>query len=806
MSGVIHDLRYAFRLLKKSKGFTLAAVLTLALGIGANTAVFSIVRGALLRPLPYRDPNRLVDILDQSLRDKRQNRLFAIYRDFREYKQHARSFDELAAATWAVKPDILSGRGAARGVTAFPVSDSFFDLLGAQPALGRTFTAADTTRGCSVVLSNAFWTSEFNADPLIAGRTIDLDHQSCVVLGVMPKNFAFYPAAAQLWKLITPAWPDVDNLPVVSFGRLKPDVTIAQAQAEMAALHAGARATNHERDLGPSVNNLQEQFTWLAGRNLRSTLWILLGAVALVLTIACVNVATLLLGRSLARGRELAVRAALGGGRARLFRQLITEGALLAVLGGAAGVWLASGAVRYFRSVNPVELPVGAEVSIDLPVLTFALAVSVLTALLAGLAPAWSASRADLNEALKTGGRGTIAGGRQTLSRAFVMAEIALSVVLLAGAGLLMESVLRMASTNLGFVPERLLTAGLTLPEDRYREPAARMRFYDELPRRITRLPGVAAAAVSSILPPAAGGMTGIAIFGQALGAESARLDVAQQSIGPAYFDVMGTRLIRGRSFDARDRKDSESVAIIDETLAREYFANEDPIGRRIRAGDERQPWLTIVGVAVTEMRTTVYEEMKWAAMPTVFRPLAQSAPLSARLVIRAAGEDLPLGPAVQGAVAALDSGVPVGKPEWMRESLAAPLAYPRFRAIVLGGFAAFALLLAAIGLHGVLAQLVSQRAPEIGVRIALGARPAEVVRFVARQGGAPVLAGMAAGVAASLVLGRYLSGMLYSLRPYDPLTLAAVCAALLTAAALATALPARRAARTDPIAALRQE
>jgi len=452
---MIQDIRLAWRLLLRAKAFAIIAILTLALGIGATTAVFSIVNGVLLRPLPYRAPERLVDILDQSLHEKGFNKLFADYPDYREYRQHSRSFEELAAATWAVKNPILTGHGAARTVTAIPVTASFFGLLGASARLGRTFEAADEARGCSVVLSNAYWISAFGGDSRVVGQSIILDDKACALLGVMPAGFAFYPAAAQLWMLITPDRPEIDKLLVVVFGRLKPGITAAQAQAELSALHAAAHSGDEGRDFGPAVDFLQEELTWLAGRNLRTTLWILLGAVALVLLIGCVNVANLLLGRSLVRGRELAVRAALGGGRLRLFRQLLTEGLLLAMLGGAGGVWMAFGAVRYFRAVNPVDLPVGAEVSISGPVLAFTLLVSVLTALLFGMAPAWKASRANLNTALKSGGRGNVSGGG--LGRAMVAAEMALSVVLLAGAGLLMESVLRMGSANLGFAASGLV-------------------------------------------------------------------------------------------------------------------------------------------------------------------------------------------------------------------------------------------------------------------------------------------------------------------------------------------------------------
>ena len=388
---MLQDVRYALRLMLQSKGFAAVAVLTLALGIGATTAAFSIVNGALLRPLPYRDPERLTEILDQSLHERGFNKLFPTYIDFRTYSQHAQSFESIAAITWAVKSPILTGHGETRNVTAMPVSAGFFDLLGVRAQMGRTFAASDESRGCSVVLANAFWTSAFGGDPRIVGKTLTLDDKPCAVIGVMPASFAFYPAAAQMWPLITSDRPGLAKLLAVSLGRLKPGVSLVAAQAELSALHASLHAGDAERDFGPAVDPMQEELTWLAGRNLRTTLWVLLGAVGLVLTIACVNVANLLLGRSIARSREFAVRAALGGGRMRLFRQLLTEGLLLSAMGGALGVWFAFEAVRYFRAVNPVELPVGAEIMIDARVLLFTLLVSILTALVFGAVPAWRA-------------------------------------------------------------------------------------------------------------------------------------------------------------------------------------------------------------------------------------------------------------------------------------------------------------------------------------------------------------------------------------------------------------------------------
>jgi putative ABC transport system permease protein len=800
---MFQDLRLACRLLWLAKGFTFVATATLALGIAATTAVFSIVNGALLRPLPYRDPGRLVEILDQALHERGNSKLFGTYADYREYARHAQTLDRAAAVTWAVKSPIMTGHGNARGVTAIAVSAGFFDLLGARAALGRTFTPTDEEGGCKVVLSHAFWTSVFSSDAHAVGESVALDGKACVIVGVTPKEFAFYPSAAQMWTLILPGDSDADKTLAICIGRLKPRVTIVQAQAELSALFAALHAGDNWRDFGPAVNPLQPELTWLAGRNLRVTLWVLLAAVGLVLLIACVNVANLLLGRALARSREFAVRAALGGGRARLFRQLLTEVLPIAAMGGALGLWMAFGAVRYFQSVNPVELPVGSDISIDPRVLLFTIVISAIAALAASTAPAWKASRADLNMALKSGGRGAIGGGA-LLGRAMAAMETALSVILLAGAGLLMQSVLRMDSADLGIRPEGLAAARINLPADRYRETAARWRFWESLNRSIEALPGVESAAYTSSLPPEGAGTDTLEVFGRTQDRAHLPHDVVLQWVGEHYFRAVGSPMLSGK-FDPRPDATHPPEAVIDEALAEKYFPDGNAIGSRIRVGGEKNPWLTITGIVVTARRATVYNEMQWVAQPTVFRSVAEAPPMSGSIAIRTRGNGLDLERQLQNAAASIGSSAAVGKVETMREILGNHLAYPRFRALVFGGFAAFALLLAGVGLHGVLSELVSQRRQEIGVRMALGAHPTNIAWMVARQGGAPVLAGLAAGIASTLWLGRYLSSMLYAVAPGDLATLTCVSGVLLFAAAAALALPARRAARVDPMEALRE-
>jgi predicted permease len=791
---LIQDVRYAFRLIARKPGFAAMVALTLALGIGANTAVFSIVEAVLLRPLRYKDPSRLVSVWLRNVHETGTSKMFDSLRDYRAFAR-AQSFEQTAAATWAAGGRLLRGYGAARSILAMPVSETFFALLGAEPALGRTFTSDDLPRGCSVVISDRLWRGPLGADRAIVGKSIVLDDRPCAVLGVMPPAFAFYPAAAQAWMLLTPDFsPPSDKIPLGIFARLRPGVTIAQAQAEVSAIHKTLnRSDGQERDLAPLVADLHGEFTFLAEARLRATLWILLAAVAFVLLIACLNVANLLLGQAFARQRELAVRAALGGGRARLARQLLTEGILLAAAGGIAGIGVAYGAIRFFRATAPIELPPGADVRMNWPVLAFTAAISLATALLFGALPAWRASRPDVIESLRacgTGGHAT----PQRLMKALIAVEMALSLMLLTGAALLVQTVRQMGAAPLGFESRGLIVARLKLPVERYQQAEHRMQFYG----RILEATGDN-AALSTGVPPYGLPIAVLHIPGRELpGADY----VGQQSVSPQYFRVMKTRLLSGREFTDRDRASSEPVVIVNEALARRYFPNADPAGRRIALDDpsETNPWRVIVGVVADEKRASSFDRVGWTETPMALKPLAQDPPREADMVARGSGRDL------RRAVEAIDEAASIGEFETMDERLGRMFAYPRFRAGLLGAFAMFAVLLAAIGLYGVLRQFVVQRTPEIGVRMAIGARPADVLRLIARQAGAPLAAGLAMGFAGASVLSRLLTSVLYGVQPGDPLTFVCVSMALIFAGALAAFFPARRAARIDPLIALRHE
>ena len=581
------------------------------------------------------------------------------------------------------------------------------------------------------MISDRLWRGPLRGDRAIVGKSIVLDDRSCTVVGVMPASFVFYPTAAQAWMLLTPDFsPPPNQIPLGIFARLRPGVTIAQAQAEVSALHAALnRSDGQERDLAPLVADLHGEFTFLAEARLRATLWILLAAVMFVLLIVCLNVANLLLGQGLARQHELSVRAALGCGRFRLARQLLTEGLLLAAIGGAAGIAVALGAISYFRTTAPIEMPPGADVRMSWPVLAFTAAISLVTALLSGALPAWRASRLDAVESLRMG-----CGNAQTtphrVMKTLIATEMALSLVLLAGSGLLMQSVLRMGSEPLGFESRGLVTAGVKLPVKGYEAAGRRLRFYD-------RVLGALGdnAALSTGLPPY--GLSQSATLHIPGVEPSGSHNIGYRSISQRYFRVMGERMLRGREFNDHDHASSAPVVIVNEALARRYFPNSDPIGQRIALNDpsETNPWRAIVGVVVDEKGAGGFDHMGWAALPSAFKPLAQGPPHSALVVARGSGIDL------RRVVAGMDETAAVGEVETMDKRLGKMLAYPQFRAALLSAFAVFAVLLAAIGLYGMLGQFVVQRTHEIGIRMAMGARPLDVLVLIARQAGAPLVA-----------------------------------------------------------------
>jgi predicted permease len=794
MDTFIQDVRYGLRLISRRSGFAAIVVLTLALGIGANTAVFSMVEAVLLRPLPYKESTRLVSVWLRNVHETGTSKMFDSWRDYRAFSQ-ARNFELTAAATWATPGRLLRGYGSAREIMAMPVSETFFALLGVEAALGRTFAPEDMKRGCSVVIGDRLWRGPLGGTREIVGKSIVLDDRACTVLGVMPASFAFYPTAAQAWMLLTPDFsPAPDKIPLGIFARLRPGVTIAQAQAEVSALHAALhRDDGQERDMAPMLADLHGEFTFLAEARLRVTLLILLGAVGVVLLIVCLNVANLLLGQAFARQHELAVRAAIGSGRGRLARQLLTEGLMLGTAGGAAGIIVAIAAIRTFRAVMPIEMPPGADVRVNWLVVAFTAAISLATALLFGALPAWRASRLDAFQTLRAG-RGNTQTAPQRVMKAVIAVEMALSLVLLGGAGLLVQSAQRMSLEPLGFESRGLVTASVKLPVDRYGDAEHRLRFYASLLAALGDN-----AALSTGLPPYGPPLATLHIIGKEV---TGSRYVGQQIVSPRYFRLMGERLLRGREFNERDGASAEPVVIVNEALVRRYFDGADPMGRRIALNDasETNPWRVVVGMAADEKRGGGFDHAGWAEMPIAFVPVAQDPPRSTSIVVRGSGAEL------SRAVAGIDEMAAVGELGTMEARLARMLAYPRFRAVLLGTFAVFAVVLAAVGLYGVLGQFVVLRTQEIGIRMAMGARPVDVLGLIARQAGVPLAAGLALGFAGASVVSRSLGSVLYGVQPGDPATFGVVSLALFAAAALAASFPARRAARVDPMMALRNE
>jgi predicted permease len=807
------DLRFGARILRKSPGFTAVAVITIALGIGASTAVFSIVDAVLLRALPYKGAERLVAVWSTEI-GQPGTKIFTPYRDFEEFRAHNHSFEEVAALTWARAGEILTWHGSPHEVLAIPASEQFFALLGISAAEGRTFAAEDIRNGCTVVLAHSFWQTELAGENSVVGNTLTLNGKPCMVVGVMPRGFDFYPKQTSLWTLITPESQfskEPFNSVVGIFGRLRPGVGIASAEAELLELHQRvvkeSPAGSWVAQISPIIRDLREQFTWLAGRNLRTALLVLFAAVEFVLLIACLNVASLLLGRSTGRQRELALRAALGSGRSRLVRQLLTESMLLGALGTVVGIVFAMACVRYFNSTNLVELPPGNHVTMNLHVLSFAIFLTAATGCLFGLLPAWRGSQVALNEVLKQSGRSIIHAGGHRASRLLVVGEVALSMILLAGAGLLIESIVRLASVPLSFRPDHLLTAQVALPPQAYPKLNQRSNFYQKLVTELSVLPSVERVALCSALPPyGGGGSNKLSVAGTATIENLEAVNSVE--IAGDYFRVFGVPFLQGRDFDSRDSEESQPVAIANDEMVHRYFPKEDPIGKQIKLGgsDEQLPWLTIIGVVGNEKRTTVYQEMGYIEPALVYVPISQTGGPSIAVVLRTANEPLSLGPVLQGKISRLDSNVPVYDIRTMTQRYSEFLAHPRFRAILMGILAGLTFMLAAIGIYGVLAQVVSQRTQEIGIRLTLGAKPGQIFGLVLGEGMGMVGIGAVIGILGALGLTRLISTMLYDVGPTDPVVFTAVTMSLMLVAFLACYVPARRAMRVPPMAALRYE
>jgi putative ABC transport system permease protein len=805
------DLRHAVRQLVRNPGFALVAVLTMGVGIGATTAIFSAAYSVLLRPLPYSDPERLVAVWTSPQGDT-TSKMTVPFADFESWQRSARSFSNLAAASWFRDDTVLSGLDAPRSLLGVAATSDFFRVLGIHALLGRTFDDGDLARGCAVVIAHRFWQT-IGSDPRIVGATLRLSDQVCTVLGVMPASFVFYPEPTDLWILITPSGVvanEVRQSGVMVIGRLALGVDAGSATAELRGLSASNAASRPltTANMLPLVNDLRQEFTSLAGRNLRLTLLVLLGAVACLFAIACMNVVNLLLGRATVRRAEFAIRLAIGGSRSRLMSQVVIESVVLSIAGAAIGAALAAAATRTFVVFHPVQLPPGADVRLNLPVLMFTVVSAVLAGVACGIVPAWRFSDPFIGIGHEVHDRALVRGKRQLLVRSLVVAQSALSVVLLVAAVLLMQSVSKSGSDPVGFEPAGLFSYRVVLPLATYSDPGQRAGFYRRLIDGLSADPAIRNVAISTSLPPRSDSAVGV-LEREGLSPPDPRnsvFDVSQQAVSERYFDVMEVPLRQGRAFTERDDRNAEPVCIVNETLARKYFGSDDPIGRRIRFASPApaNAWLTIVGVVGDEKRADLRQELGWVAVPVMYRPLGQRVVPSVQLLMRPRGNlDARR---VDRVVHGIDSGVLLGVGVPVASSIAEYFRFPQFRAGLLTVFASVALFLAVVGLYALLAQMVAHRKRDIGVRMALGASPSMMIREVMSDGLVLAGIGLVAGLLLLIPTNGLLKGLLYGVTAHDTATLVGVVTTLVLAALGASYIPAWRAARVDPVTALRSE
>ena len=814
-SGVRQDLRVALRGARRSPALTIVATLILGLGIGVSTAVFSVFDSVILRPLPYHDPSRLVIIWEtgRSASSEFLAGVFDNHRDVEEWVSRSRSFDGIAELTWAEGTRVYRPEnGPPRSIVALPTSANLFDVLGVRAQYGRTFARDDAAHGCAVVLSHAFWRSTFGADARVIGTTITLGDARCAVLGVMPASFEFYPRQTAVWSLMTPATDTLlarhpDHYLVGAFARLRPGVSAATAQRELRAIQASSPdQTPFNRSFTPTVFDLQQEFTWLAGRNLHTTLVILLGAVALVLLVVCVNIANLSLGRAAAREREFAVRIAIGSGRWRLVRQLLAESGVLACCGSIVGLAIAFAGMRYVNSGRAMELPPDGAARLDLTALAATVVMAVFATIVVGIAPALRATRVNTADALKSSGRGA-SGDRRSgrVANVLVVCQVSASVTLLVAAGLLLQSLSRLGSAPLGYSPENVVTMDVSLTGGD--TVAVRGELTDAL-MRAQAVPGVVDAAWTSAVPlRGRGDIEPVVVESQPASQRDSVPDVGRQIVSERYFRVMRVSVIGGRAFTAADDQTRQPVAIVNRAFVERFIGTTDAIGQRIRVGGGQEPWLTIVGVVGNERRTTVTQEMSWITPPMVFSPLAQApTPHSMMLIARSGVNATVVVDPLRRAVASVAGDAIIGDVATMHELLDEFLASPRTRAEALAALALLALTLAVIGLYGLLSQVVVNRTREIGIRVALGAQVGQVVSLVVRRGIVLAATGVALGCVLALPAVQAMRALLYGVTAFDPATLALAAAAMIVTAFVASLLPARRAAAVDPAIALRSE
>ncbi|MCI0389445.1 MAG: ABC transporter permease [Acidobacteria bacterium] len=807
---MFQDLSYGMRMLLKSRAFTVVAVLTLALGIGANTTIFSVVNGVLLKPLPYREPQQLVRVFESS---RTYPKFPMSPGNFRDYRDQNNVFESFALYT---REDLeLSMDGRPELLPAMRVSAGFFQTLGFQPALGREFRREDESPGNTqvAILSYGLWQRRFGSDPNVVGRVVAFSGNPFTVVGVLPAgvqhvggDYRSQPHGETVdvwWPMQLSAKSPRFAHFVNTVGRMKPGVTREQAAADFNVI-AGRlekQYPNTNADWRIRIHLLHEE---IVGHT-RTTLLVLLGAVISVLLIACVNVANLMLARATVREREIAVRAALGAGRARIIRQLLTESLLFAVIGGLAGLYLAKLAIDALIALGPAQLPRLHMVGIDGSILAFTLGISMLTGVLFGLAPALQSLKLNLYDLLKEGGRSGSSGARQRrLRNALVIAEVALALVLLIGAGLLMRSFLKLQQTDPGFKPDGVLTLSFSLPRARYSQPEKTFDLYQRLIERVSALPGVKSAGATSDLPwTGYDENSGFTIEGKTF-PPNQEPTARYHFVTPTYFSTIGVPLQSGRWFDSRDIHLAPQVLLINQSLARRYWPGEEAVGKRITFSGQpkEKDWITVIGVVGDVKDYPNSPE----AVPAFYWPHAQQPSTDMFLAVRAEGQPLGLIEAVRREVSALDKDLAVAEVRMLDTIAAVGLAGQRFTLLLVGLFAGMALALAAVGIYGVMAYLVAQRTHEIGIRVALGAQARDVLRLIIRQGLALVISGVAIGLITAFALTRLMESLLFEVKATDPVTFIIISMLLAGVALLSCYLPARRATKVDPLVALRHE
>jgi putative ABC transport system permease protein len=799
------DIRHGLRSLLKKPGFTLTAVIALALGIGANTAIFSVINGVLLRSLPYAEPGRIVMLWEKSLTGGNLQNVLSPA-NFLDWQKQSTSFEQMAAV-WDLRVNLTGGTGEPEEVKAQFVSTGFFSALGIQPLTGRAFLPAEDRLGNDlvIILSHQLWQTRFGADPEIVGKQATVSGRHRTIVGVMPPGFHFLDNQVKAWMPLgldsAVNYRETSGRYLRAVGRLKPGVSLQQAQGELAGIAKQLEQAFPEKNAGWGVNviPIQEQIVG----EIRPVLVILFAAVAFVLLIACANVANLLLSRAASRQKELALRAALGASRTRLVRQMLTESVLLALMGGVLGVLLAYWGIQFLVGFGPDNIPRLNEVTLDLRVLGFTFAVSLVTGVLFGLIPALQASRPDLNDALKESSRGSTGGRSGMFRNVFVVAEVSLALVLLIGAGLMIRSFMRLQSVETGFSSQNVLTMRAQLPRKKYPEPRQIVDFFRQAQERIAALPGVQSVGAISYLPLAGGlaSRDGFKVPGQPAPLPGQEPGVEVRVVTPGYFKAMGIPLLKGRLLDERDVKEAR-VLLINETIAKKYFPGVDPVGKQLEVSWDGSGPDEIVGVVGDIREGALNKEPE----PAIYWSHARESYPGMALIVRTSGDASRFVSAVQKEIRAIDPEQPIADVRTMEQVIAKSITRPRFNTLLLSIFAGVALVLASVGLYGVMNYSATQRTHEVGIRMALGATRADIMRLVVGNGMMLTFTGIVIGVVASVALTRVMANLLFGITATDLTTFVGVSAILAAVAFIANYIPARRATRVNPVIALRYE